>query len=171
MTNPLKVHLVRELAAPREAVFEAWLDPELLGAFLKPAPGVIVVDLDADGKHYGYIRIQFSSDRSAYGWLPVPIMSIKSGEGPCATIIGANHGDEYEGVSIANELYQTLGTDDITGQIIFLPAANAPAYHAGRRTSPLDHTGEANLNRLFPGQSINSTEPAPGTHKTWSRSI
>ena len=30
---------------------------------------------------------------------------------------------------------------------------------------------EVSLNRLFPGQSIDSTEPAPGTHKTWSRSI
>ena len=30
---------------------------------------------------------------------------------------------------------------------------------------------EVSLNRLFPGQSINSTEPAPGTHMTWSRSI
>jgi len=30
---------------------------------------------------------------------------------------------------------------------------------------------EVSLNRLFPGQSINSTEPAPGTFQTWSRSI
>ena len=109
------------------------------------------VDYDKEGKHHGYIRIQFSSDRSAYGWLPVPVMSIRNGEGPCAIVIGANHGDEYEGVSICNELYQTLEPDDISGQIIFLPAANAPAYYAGRRTSPLDWTGEANLNRLFPG--------------------
>ena len=29
---------------------------------------------------------------------------------------------------------------------------------------------EVSLNRLFPGQSINSTEPAPGTFKTWSLS-
>ncbi|MCH7882491.1 MAG: class II glutamine amidotransferase [Proteobacteria bacterium] len=29
---------------------------------------------------------------------------------------------------------------------------------------------EVSLNRLFPGQSIDSTEPAPGTFKTWSRS-
>ena len=29
---------------------------------------------------------------------------------------------------------------------------------------------EVSLNRLFPGQSINSTEPAPGTFQTWSRS-
>ena len=30
---------------------------------------------------------------------------------------------------------------------------------------------EVSLNRLFPGQSLNSTEPAPGTFQTWSRSI
>ncbi|MDH3221074.1 MAG: class II glutamine amidotransferase [Gammaproteobacteria bacterium] len=30
---------------------------------------------------------------------------------------------------------------------------------------------EVSLNRLFPGQSINSSEPAPGTFQTWSRSI
>jgi len=114
------------------------------------------VNLDADGKHHGYIRIQFSSDRSAYGWQPVPIMSIRNGDGPCAMLIGANHGDEYEGVSIINGLFQALEPADIKGQIIFLPAANAPAFYAGRRTSPLDHTGEANLNRLFPGQQNGS---------------
>lgn len=117
------------------------------------------VDLDAAGKHHGYVRIQFSSDRSAYGWQPVPIMSIKNGDGPVAAIIGANHGDEYEGVSIASALYQELSAEDVTGQIIFLPALNAPAFYAGRRTSPLDETGEANLNRLFPGvQSGSPTE-------------
>jgi len=30
---------------------------------------------------------------------------------------------------------------------------------------------EVSLNRLFPGESIDSTEPAPGTFQTWSRSI
>ncbi len=114
------------------------------------------IDFDKDGKHHGYIRIQFSSDRSAYGWIPVPVMSIRNGAEPCAIVIGANHGDEYEGVSICNELYQTLGPHDIAGQVIFLPAANAPAYYSGRRTSPIDWTGEANLNRLFPGNQYGS---------------
>ena len=112
---------------------------------------VCEVDLDAEGKHHGYVRIQFSSDRSAYGWQPVPIMSIRNGTGPVVVIIGANHGDEYEGVSIAAGLYQELDVEDVSGQIIFLPALNAPAFYAGRRTSPLDETGEANLNRMFPG--------------------
>ena len=116
----------------------------------------IEIDLNSEGKQHGYIRIMFSADRSAYGWIPVPIMSIKNGEGPCALLIGANHGDEYEGVSIINDLYQKLEPKDIKGQIIFLPSANAPAFYAGKRTSPLDHTGEANLNRLFPGNQYGS---------------
>lgn len=109
------------------------------------------IDLDGEGKQHGYLRIQFSSHRSAYGWLPVPIMTIKNGEGPTALLIGANHGDEYEGISIIADLYQKLDLSDVTGRIIFLPCANAPAVYAGRRTSPVDYTGEANLNRLFPG--------------------
>ena len=109
------------------------------------------IDLDAEGKHHGYVRISFSSHRSAYGWLPVPIMSIRKGEGPTALLVGGNHGDEYEGISIISDLYRTLEATDVTGRILFLPCANAPAVYAGRRTSPLDHSGEANLNRLFPG--------------------
>ena len=109
------------------------------------------VDLARDGKHHGYVRIPFSSHRSAYGWLPVPIMSIRNGSGPCALLVGGNHGDEYEGISIVVSLFQALDPRDVGGQIIFLPAANAPAVFAGRRTSPLDHDGEGNLNRLFPG--------------------
>ena len=30
---------------------------------------------------------------------------------------------------------------------------------------------EVSLNRLFPGQALNTTEPPPGTYNTWSRSI
>ena len=109
------------------------------------------IDLSLDGKHHGYVRVPYSSHRSAYGWLPVPIMSIRNGDGPSALLVGGNHGDEYEGISIFIELFQALSPKDISGQLIFLPAANAPAVYAGRRTSPLDHGGEGNLNRLFPG--------------------
>ena len=30
---------------------------------------------------------------------------------------------------------------------------------------------EVSLNRLFPGQTLNTHEPPPGTYNTWSRSI
>ena len=114
------------------------------------------IDLDADGKRHGYLRIQFSTHRSAYGWLPVPLMVIRNGDGPTALLIGGNHGDEYEGISVISELYQALDPGDVAGRILFLPCANAPAVYAGRRTSPVDHGGEANLNRLFPGDQYGS---------------
>jgi hypothetical protein len=30
---------------------------------------------------------------------------------------------------------------------------------------------EVSLNRLFPGRSLVTSEPAPGTYRTWRRSI
>ncbi len=29
---------------------------------------------------------------------------------------------------------------------------------------------EVSLNKLFPGQSLTTSEPAPGTYRTWRRS-
>jgi hypothetical protein len=30
---------------------------------------------------------------------------------------------------------------------------------------------EVSLNRLFPGQALDTTEPPPGSYRTWRRSI
>lgn len=40
------------------------------------------IDLEAEGKHHGYLRVPHSVHRSAYGWIPVPITVIRNGEGP-----------------------------------------------------------------------------------------
>ena len=93
------------------------------------------IDLDAQGKHAGYLRLPHSVHRSAYGWLPIPIASIRNGDGPVALVMAGNHGDEYEGQIIVS-------------QLILLPMANFPAADAGQRVSPLDG---GNLNRSFPG--------------------
>jgi glutathione S-transferase len=50
MSRASRVHLVREFAVPAAAVFEAWLDPAVLGAFIKPAPGVSVADTAVDAR-------------------------------------------------------------------------------------------------------------------------
>jgi len=113
-----------------------------------PSPIRSEVDLDADGKHAGYLRVPHSVHRSAYGWLPVPIVSIRNGDGPVVLIMAGNHGDEYEGQILVSQLILDLEAEDIQGQLIFLPAANAPAAEAGLRTSPVDG---GNLNRSFPG--------------------
>ena len=120
------------------------------------------IDFDRDGKHHGYVRVPWSSHRSAYGWLPVPIMSIRNGDGPRALLVGGNHGDEYEGMSIFIDLYRTLSPEDIEGQLIFMPAANAPAVYAGRRTSPLDPRRRGQPQPAVPGARARHTD---GNHR------
>ena len=58
------------------------------------------IDFASDGKHSGYLRLPHSVHRSAYGWIPVPIASIKNGVGPKVVLSAGTHGDEYEGLSV-----------------------------------------------------------------------
>jgi uncharacterized protein len=106
------------------------------------------IDLDANGKHTGYLRLPHSVHRSAYGWIPIPIASIRNGDGPVMLVMAGNHGDEYEGQVLVSQLIREIEPQMLRGQLILLPMANFPAAEAGLRTSPLD---EGNLNRTFPG--------------------
>lgn len=106
------------------------------------------VDFDRDGKQLGFLQLPHSVHRSAYGWLAIPIVVIKNGEGPQVLLTAGNHGDEYEGQLALMKLCQDLEADDVRGRIIILTAANFPAALAGLRTSPID---DLNLNRSFPG--------------------
>ncbi|MGI8856409.1 MAG: succinylglutamate desuccinylase/aspartoacylase family protein [Thermomicrobiales bacterium] len=73
-----------------------------------------------------------------------------SADGPMLTVLGAVHGDEYEGPVAIAELLHALTTRSITGTLIAVPVVNAPAYDAGRRASPRD---DKDLARCFPGDS------------------
>ncbi len=106
------------------------------------------IDLDSDGRHGGFLRVPHSVHRSAYGWIPAPIISLKNGSGPVVLMLGGNHGDEFEGQVALSKLASTLDLARLRGQVIMLPMANYPAAKAGLRTSPLD---QGNLNRSFPG--------------------
>src|ERR1700722_11254414 len=106
------------------------------------------IDLDSSGKQTGYLRLPHSVHRSAYGWIPIPIASIRNGDGPVVLLMGGNHGDEYEGQVLVSSLIREIEPQSVRGQLIFLPMANFPAAAAGLRTSPLDG---GNLNRSFPG--------------------
>ena len=109
------------------------------------------VDFDEDGKQHGFLRLPNSVHRSAYGWIPIPIVMIKNGEGPTALLISGNHGDEYEGQIALTKLCTELEAKDIRGRLIILTMANYPAALAGTRTSPIDG---GNLNRIFPGNAL-----------------
>jgi len=107
------------------------------------------VPFDEDGVHHGFLRLPYSRDDSAWGSVMIPISVIRQGPGPCALLTGGNHGDEYEGPVVLQELALTLSASSITGCIIIVPALNYPAFRAATRTSPLD---QGNMNRSFPGR-------------------
>ncbi|CUJ82607.1 ectoine utilization protein EutE [Shimia thalassica] len=106
------------------------------------------VDFETDGKQAGFLRVPHSVHRSAYGWIPVPIVSIRNGDGPVVLMMSGNHGDEYEGQIALSRLARDFLPEDLRGQVIFLTMANQPAAEAGLRCSPID---DGNLNRSFPG--------------------
>ena len=116
---------------------------------MKPSPIQPTIPLDRDGIHHGFLRLPYSRDDSAWGSIMIPLTVIRNGAGPTALLTGANHGDEYEGPVVLQELAVTLRPEDITGRVIIVPAFNFPAFRAATRTSPLD---KGNMNRSFPGR-------------------
>ncbi|WP_147834059.1 succinylglutamate desuccinylase/aspartoacylase domain-containing protein [Phyllobacterium endophyticum] len=84
----------------------------------------------------------------------VPISSFRNGDGPCVILIGGCHGDEYEGQIITRTVLNSIEVEDVRGQLIVLPAANAEAVRAARRFSPSD---DGNLNAVFPGRAKGTT--------------
>jgi predicted deacylase len=106
------------------------------------------VDYDADGKQVTYLYLPQSPHSDAWGAIPIPIAVIGNGSGPTVLMTGGNHGDEYEGPITLGRLIRELEPGEIQGRLIILPALNAPASLAGKRTSPIDGK---NFNRCFPG--------------------
>ena len=115
-----------------------------------PSPSIFsaTIDLEADGKQFGHIRIPHSRDEAGLGDLMVPLVSIKNGTGPRLLFTAGNHGDEFEGQIALRNLAHALSPDEVTGQIIIVPALNLPAVLNNSRCSPIDGK---NMNRIFPG--------------------
>ncbi|SCB45507.1 hypothetical protein GA0061102_104912 [Rhizobium miluonense] len=106
------------------------------------------IDFDAIGYQADFARLPYSSDTSAYGWIPIPMVCLKGGDGPTALLTAGTHGDEYEGQIALRRLLRDLKNTKLEGRVIALPSLNWPAVSAGRRNSPID---SGNLNRVFPG--------------------
>ena len=106
------------------------------------------IDLGRAGKQTGFLRLPHSVHRSAYGYIAIPVVAIRNGEGPRVLLTAGNHGDEYEGQIVLTKLARSLEVAAVRGSIVILPMMNFPAAQAGMRTSPID---DGNLNRTFPG--------------------
>lgn len=113
-----------------------------------PNPISATVDFDKDGVQHGFLKLPHSRNDSAWGAIMIPVTVAKNGDGPCALLTGANHGEEYEGPIALNDLANKINADDIQGRVIIVPAMNYPAFLAATRVSPID---QLNMNRIFPG--------------------
>ncbi|MFA1624904.1 succinylglutamate desuccinylase/aspartoacylase family protein [Rhizobium mongolense] len=111
---------------------------------------IIDIDLERQGNQTGYIRLSHSTDESAYGWVLIPVVSIRNGDGPRVLCLGGVHGDEIEGQIAWTKLARRLESQDVRGHILIIPALNVPAALVGSRVSPID---QVNLNRCFPGNA------------------
>ncbi|MBG6289072.1 N(2)-acetyl-L-2,4-diaminobutanoate deacetylase DoeB [Pseudomonas nitroreducens] len=116
---------------------------------LRENPITASVDFQRDGVQHGHLKLPYSRDDSAWGAVMIPVCVVKNGDGPTALLTGGNHGDEYEGPVALSRLAQELRVEDVRGRVIIVPFMNTPAFHAGKRTSPID---AGNLNRSFPGR-------------------
>src|SRR5687767_7133808 len=107
--------------------------------------------LPVHGRHSGFIRIPHSTDRSAYGFMPLPIGVVGGAAGPTVLLIAALYGDEHDAQLALTRVVRQLDPHHMTGRVIALPMANVAAARAGTRNSPVDGL---NLNRSFPGDLL-----------------
>lgn len=114
------------------------------------SPLTIDIDLDADGIHFGNLKVPQSTNSAGWAQYYIPIVVIKNGNGPTAFLSGGNHGDEYEGQVALMNLARTIDIENVRGRIILIPMLNKPAAIAGTRLSPIDGK---NMNRAFPGSA------------------
>lgn len=121
---------------------------------MRDNPISATIDFASNGVQHGYLRLPYSRNDSAWGSIQIPITQVKNGDGPCALLTGANHGDEYEGPLVLVELAAELKAEDVSGTVIIIPFMNYPAFMAGTRVSPID---DVNMNRAFPGRPDGTT--------------
>ena len=106
------------------------------------------IDFDKNGRQAGYLRAPLSQNKSGWGVIEIPIISIKNGSGPTVLFTGGIHGNEYEGQIAISRLARTLDPAKVQGRVIMIPAFNLPAVLNDTRLSPVDNR---DMNRCFPG--------------------
>ncbi|SEL89019.1 hypothetical protein SAMN04515666_1069 [Bosea lupini] len=110
-------------------------------------------DLPTTGRHAGFVKIPHSSDRSAYGFVPVPLAIVGGGAGPTMLLLGGVFGDEVDTQIAVARLLRLLDPKTMNGRVIAMTMANLPAAMSGTRNSPIDGR---NLNKSFPGDVFGS---------------
>ena len=71
------------------------------------------VDFEKNGRQTGFLRLPHSVHESAYGWIPIPVVCLKNGNGPTILLNSGNHGDEYEGQVTLMKLIRELKPEQV----------------------------------------------------------
>lgn len=99
-------------------------------------------------KKYGYVSIAHKVDGSE---IRIPYVIVTGAQkGKTLLVEACCHGDEYEGTEGLIQLYKELDPQQLTGNLIGIPALNLEAFNAGDRCAPQDWSHQ-DMNRCFPG--------------------
>jgi predicted deacylase len=108
--------------------------------------------LPRNTKETGWLEV---TPRADGGYWRLPFLYITgAATGPTLLVLGAVHGDEYEGVETIPLVFQRVTPDALRGTLLMVPICNVPAYEAAIRNSPIDGM---NLARVFPGDARGTT--------------
>ncbi len=97
--------------------------------------------------------VPFTLKDQAGAWSVNAFVAAGQQPSPTLVVLGAVHGDEYEGPMTIARLLGALDLTQLVGTVVAIPVVNQLAYAAGTRQSPLD---DGNLARLFPGDPAGS---------------
>lgn len=105
-----------------------------------------VLNLPRNAKEAGWLEV---APREGGGDWRLPYLYVTgAAAGPMLVVLGAVHGDEYEGVETIPRVFQQVVPGALRGTLLMVPICNVPAYEAATRDSPIDGK---NLARVFPG--------------------
>lgn len=78
--------------------------------------------------------------------LELPCAVVKRKQRPLVAVVAGLHGDEWNGIYIADQLSRHLDPDELLGTVIILPVTNPFAFYERRRVAAADNV---DLNRAF----------------------
>ena len=85
----------------------------------------------------------------------VPVTVVNGAhDGPAVLITAGLHGDELNGVKVAQEVAARYDPDDLHGALVVVHVANVPGFIAQQRDVPIY---DQDLNRSFPGKPRSNT--------------
>jgi predicted deacylase len=118
------------------------------------APQPFRYDAEVDAGEVRHVRSEVSE---TYLGDPVEVpVTVVNGEhdGPTLCVTAAIHGDELNGVKVAQEVADGYDPADLHGTLVVVHVCNVPGYLAQQRYIPIY---DLDLNRSFPGKAGSNT--------------